>query len=104
MSNDSDPVAGPKIDVAGGDPALSRYLRTSLMVLRDQSDDPGFRARADDVLTGRVGLRDLASDPVFSRGLDPGVKRFGRWWDGLSDQQRAELAAGHLAYQEDENR
>lgn len=102
MTDDHGLGEGPMIDVARGDPALSRYLRTCLMVLRDQSDDQGFRARADEVLTGRVGLRDMVSDPVFARGLDPGVERFDRWWDGLSDEQRAELGPDP-AHEEDGN-
>lgn len=81
------------LDVAGGDPALSRHLRNSLTLLRDRSDDPEFRRLADDVLAGRRGLRDVATSPVFAQALNPQVERFARWYEQLSEAERAALAA-----------
>ncbi|HEY0700929.1 MAG TPA: hypothetical protein VGD43_24360 [Micromonospora sp.] len=83
----------PMLDVAQGDPALSRHLRNSLQLLRDRSDDEDFRRLADDVLAGRRGLRDVATAPEFSRVLNPQVERFAERWEELSDAERAALAA-----------
>lgn len=81
------------LDVAGGDPALSRHLRNSLTLLRDRSDDPEFRRLADDVLAGRRGLREVATSPVFAQALNPQVERFAQRYEQLSDAERAALAA-----------
>jgi hypothetical protein len=83
----------PLLDVAGGDPALSRHLRGSLRLLRDKSDDPEFRRLADDILEGRRGLREASRSPVFARVLDPRVDEFARRYDQLSEDERAGLAA-----------
>lgn len=80
------------LDVAGGDPALSRHLRNSLALLRERSDDPEFRRLADDVLAGRRGLRDVATSPVFAEALNPQVERFAERYEQLSEEERAALA------------
>src|SRR5688500_14255711 len=87
------PDEEPMLDVAAGDPALSRHLRNSLTLLRDRSDDPEFRRLADEVLTGRRGLRDVATSPVFAQALNPQVERFAQRYEELSDEERAALAA-----------
>lgn len=80
------------LDVAQGDPALSRHLRNSLELLRDRTDDQDFRRLADDVLAGRRGLRDVASAPAFARVLNPEVERFAQRYEELSDAEREALA------------
>ncbi|MFY1673585.1 hypothetical protein ACN27G_27085 [Plantactinospora sp. WMMB334] len=83
----------PLLDVAGGDPALSRHLRESLRVLGERTDDPDFRRLVDDVLDGRRGLREAATSPVFASGLDTGVDQFMRRWAEIPESERAEQAA-----------
>jgi hypothetical protein len=36
-------------------------------------------------------VRELVRDPAFERELDQGMVAFGQAWEGLSEEQRAEL-------------
>ncbi len=81
------------LDIARGDPALSRHLRNSLKLLSERSDSPQFRRLIDDVLAGRQGLREIAGSPVFAQALNPQVERFAERYEALSDEERAALAA-----------
>ncbi|GAB3964679.1 hypothetical protein V1634_01065 [Plantactinospora veratri] len=83
----------PLIDVAGGDPALSRRLRESLRILGEETDDPEFRRLVADVLDGRRGLREVVTSPVFASVLDARVDHFVQRWDEIPEEERAELAA-----------
>ncbi|MGI5147085.1 hypothetical protein ACQEVC_12000 [Plantactinospora sp. CA-294935] len=83
----------PLLDVAGGDPALSRHLRDSLKTLSERTDDPEFRRLVADVLEGRRGLREVATSPVFTSALNPRMEQFAQRWAETSEQERAELAA-----------
>ena len=83
----------PVLDVAQGDPALSRHLRNSLKLLRDRTEDRDFQRLADDVLAGRLSLREVATSPSFARVLNPEVERFAERYEALTDEERAELAA-----------
>lgn len=89
----SRPDQEPMIDVAGGDPALSRHLRNCLKVLRDRTDDPEFRELADDIMAGRRGLRDAVASPAFAQAVNPQVERFAQRYEQLSDVERERLAA-----------
>lgn len=86
------PGEEPLIDVAGGDPAVSRQLRRSLAILRERSGNDEFRRLVDDVLAGRSGVRDLAASPVFAAELNPLVERFAEQYAALSDEERRQLA------------
>ena len=95
----------PLLDLAHGDAALSRQLRDSLRLLRERSGDPGFRRLVDDVLAGRVSLRDVHHTAAFAAGIDDGVRQFARGWERLSNDERAELAEeGRLALEEENRR
>ncbi|WP_072752902.1 hypothetical protein [Rhodococcus maanshanensis] len=83
----------PVIDLAGGDPGVSRHLRDVLQKLSERSHDREFKELVEDVLSGRRGLRDVASSPVFARELDPLVAAGARKFTELSEEQRADLAA-----------
>src|SRR5262245_14783842 len=87
-----DPAPEPMLDVARGDQGLSRHLRESLRVLRDRAEDAAFRRQLDDVLSGRLSLREAALTGTFERGLTPHFDRGMRWWEELPEQERARLA------------
>ncbi len=82
----------PMLDVARGDPAVSRHLRDCLRLLRERSDDPSFQRLVDDVLRGRRGLREVCRSPEFAAVLDGRVAQFAPRLDELSDDERARLA------------
>jgi hypothetical protein len=71
----SKPEQEPLLDIARGDAARSRQLRSSLRVLRDRTDNPQFRKLLDDVLAGRTGLRDVARTSLFDQLVSPGVQQ-----------------------------
>ncbi|MDG4790408.1 hypothetical protein O7626_31575 [Micromonospora sp. WMMD1102] len=91
--NKQDEQDEPMLDVAGGDPALSRHLRESLKVLSERTDDPEFRRLVADVLAGRRGLREAAGTPVFASAVDARVDQFIERWAEIPEEERAELAA-----------
>ncbi|MFY1688379.1 hypothetical protein [Plantactinospora sp. WMMB782] len=91
--NEQDEPEEPMLDVAGGDPALSRHLRDSLKVLGERTDDPEFRRLVADVLAGRRGLREAAGSPVFAAAVDARVDQFIERWAEIPEEERAELAA-----------
>ncbi|AUS78527.1 hypothetical protein C1701_09250 [Actinoalloteichus sp. AHMU CJ021] len=88
----SSPEQEPMMDVAGGDPALSRHLRDSLKVLRDASDNPEFQRLADDIIAGRQGLRAAATSDLFAQAMAPHVGQFVERYEQLSEEEREELA------------
>lgn len=71
----SRPEPEPLLDIARGDAARSRQLRSSLNVLRERTDNPQFRKLLDDVLAGRTGLRDAARTPLFAQVVTPHVQQ-----------------------------
>lgn len=81
------------LDVAGGDPALSRHLRNCLKVLRDRTDNPQFRELADDIMAGRRSLRQAFTSPAFAQALNPQVAQFAQRYEQLSTDERERLAA-----------
>jgi hypothetical protein len=83
----------PAIDLAGGDLGVSRHLRGVLQKLSDRSEDREFKNLVDEVLSGRRGLRDVASSPIFARELDPLVTAGAEKFAELSEEQRGDLAA-----------
>lgn len=89
----SRPNREPMLDVAAGDPVLSRHLRNCLTVLRDRTDNPEFRELADDILAGRRSLREAAGSPVFAQALNPQVEQFAQRYEQLGAIEREGLAA-----------
>lgn len=81
------------MDVARGDRAVSRHLRDSLKLLRDKSEDQDFRRQIDDILAGRMSLREAASTGTFERGIaapfEAGMQRF----QELSEEEKDRMAA-----------
>jgi hypothetical protein len=88
----TDPRGEPTMQVAHGDPALARHLRTSLETLRDRSDNDDFRRLANDILNGRADLRDVYFTPAFAAGINLGAEQFAQRWDELSREEQEQLA------------
>ncbi|MGH3905882.1 MAG: hypothetical protein ACRDTE_17135 [Pseudonocardiaceae bacterium] len=89
----SQPDQEPMIDLAGGDPALSRHLRNCLKVLRDRTGNSEVLDFADDVLGGRRSLREAVTSLAFAQALDPQVAQFAQRYERLNDDDRERLAA-----------
>ncbi|WP_127784374.1 hypothetical protein [Rhodococcus sp. X156] len=81
------------LDVAGGDPVLSRQLTDSLRTLSQRSDDRDFSRLVEDVLAGRRTLREAHTDPAYARVMNVHVRAFAQRWEALTDEEKAELAA-----------
>lgn len=87
------------MDVARGDRAVSRHLRESLKVLRDKSEDQDFRRQIDDILAGRVSLREAAFTGTFERGIAAPFEAGMRWFEELPEEEVQEMAAqGETAF------
>jgi len=80
----------PDPEPATGDQTDARRLHASLQRLR-RSPDPVLRDLADDLLAGRLSLRDVTTNnqalPLLQRGLD----RYTEWRKSVSDQEFAQL-------------
>ncbi len=74
-----------------GDQVRAQQLRRNLEAIREQTSDPHVRRVVSEVLKGSRTVRELVRDPAFERELDRGMAAFGQAWEGLSDEQRAEL-------------
>lgn len=95
------PENEPMLDIAHGDAALSKHLRNSLNVLRGKVDDPEFKKMVDDVMSGKVSLRDVASSSVFSRALDPYAQQAAEKFENMTEEECEELArAGEAQFEE----
>lgn len=76
---------------ARGDRARAEQLRRNLETIQEQTLDPHVRRVVGEVLQGSRTVRELVRDAAFERELDRGMAAFGQAWEGLSDEQRAEL-------------
>jgi hypothetical protein len=81
------------LDVARGDRAVNQYLRESLTVLRDNSQDKEFRRLADDVLSGKTSLREAAFTEIFERAVGQPLQENMRHEEPLSEAEIERLAA-----------
>jgi hypothetical protein len=74
------------------DPEQARQLRDSLEQLADKAADPVLQEFAQEVLSGRVGLREATYVPAYSEALIDQTQTFRQYWDSLPESQREELA------------
>jgi len=58
------------VDVARGDAALSREILASLRSIADAGGDPAFAKLVERVVSGELGVRELAGTEAFSSMLD----------------------------------
>ncbi|MGH3428423.1 MAG: hypothetical protein ACRDQZ_12790 [Mycobacteriales bacterium] len=80
----------PLTDSRCGEPELSEELRDALTLLRDHSDNDGFRALVDDMLAGRRGLVEASGTTAFS---DVVFASIARELDQLTEDDKRRLAA-----------
>jgi hypothetical protein len=81
------------MDVARGDRAVNQYLRESLTVLRDNSQDKEFRRLVDDVLSGKASLREAAFTELFERAVGQPLQENLRHEERLSEAEIERLTA-----------
>ncbi|RKS74948.1 hypothetical protein BZB76_3472 [Actinomadura pelletieri DSM 43383] len=71
----------PMMDIARGDQSASRAVRKNLEILRDKSENPQFQRFVQEVLDGRMSLREAARSPLFDAELSPHIDKFKEKWD-----------------------
>lgn len=94
----------PMMDVARGDRAVNQYLRESLTVLRDNSQDKEFRRLVDDVLSGKTSLREAAFTELFERAVGQPLQENLRHEQRLSEAEIEQLEAEERARAEGDGR
>ncbi|KIZ16597.1 hypothetical protein [Streptomyces natalensis] len=75
------------------DPAQARLLRKALERLAEGGAGDTLKEMAQEVLSGRVGLREAATISAYSEAIVAGMQPFKEKWDELSDTERQALAA-----------
>lgn len=81
----SDPFAGMAIS-----PQQAAATRKQLAMLADRATDPRIQQMARDILTGKTDLRSALLSATYEHALNDAMVRFASWYQGLSDEQRAE--------------
>ncbi len=82
-----------------GDAAGAAILRSSLRQLADLEAGTPLAARIDDVLAGRLGMRELAEDPDLVEFAHSGMAAFDELWSQMGPTERAEALAAGAAYE-----
>ncbi|MEV6930824.1 hypothetical protein AB0M46_40920 [Dactylosporangium sp. NPDC051485] len=77
--------------VAHGDPGVARALRQALDRLAGGAAGDDLREMADDVLAGRIGLRQAVLSRAYGEHLQTGLRAFTEYLDNLSPQERQDL-------------
>lgn len=78
----------PMMDVARGDQSASRRVRKNLEILRDKSSDPQFQRFVQEVLDGRMSLREAARSPMFDAELSPHIDTFNEKWEEVMGEDQ----------------
>ena len=84
-----------------GDASGAAILRSSLRQLADLEAGTPLAARIDDVLSGRLGIRELAEDHDLVTFAHGGMAAFDELWAQLGPAERAEALAAGQAYEAD---
>lgn len=93
MNDQSEPrVAADEFMDVARDPEQARQLKKSLQQLADKVNEPILKEFAQEVLAGRVGLREAAASPAYAEALIDKAQTFRHYWESLSEAQREELA------------
>jgi hypothetical protein len=74
------------------DEPTARALRTAVERLRE-CPDPVLRDLADDLLSGRLSLRDVSTSATVRPVLEDGLQRYAQWRASISDEEYARLVA-----------
>ncbi|MGW1839936.1 hypothetical protein [Streptomyces sp. NPDC002067] len=75
------------------DPAQARILRKALERLAEGGAGDTLKEMAQEILSGRVGLREASKISAYSEALVTGMQPFKEKWDETSDSERQNLAA-----------
>ncbi|MBB1256603.1 hypothetical protein H3146_25120 [Streptomyces sp. OF3] len=90
------------LDIAR-DPADARSLRNSLELLRKGAAGPILKEMAEEVLSGRLSLRQAVNVSSYAEAGLAESRDFQEKWAAMSDAEREELAAqGEAAHREAE--
>lgn len=82
----------PLLDVAGGDPAVSRQLKEALRLLATNSPDPALREQIGAVLDGKLAVRDFVRAEAFNQTLDRVMPAALADYEAMPEEQRQRLA------------
>ncbi|MFE9022303.1 hypothetical protein ACFYNL_27595 [Streptomyces sp. NPDC007808] len=81
------------LEMSQGDPAQARLLRKSLETLAAGHGGDALKEMAQEVLSGRVGLRDAVNVSAYADQLIERAAPMAEKWASLTEAQREELAA-----------
>ncbi len=81
------------LEMSQGDPAQARLLRKSLETLAAGHGGDALKEMAQEVLSGRAGLRDAVNVSAYADRLIEQAAPMAEKWAALSEAQREELAA-----------
>ncbi|MFI7387103.1 hypothetical protein [Streptomyces sp. NPDC049813] len=73
------------------DPVQQRLLRKALEIFRRGEAGPALKEMAQEVLAGRVGLREAARIPAYAEAVIDRGQDFRQRWDAMSDAERETL-------------
>ncbi|WP_327705028.1 hypothetical protein [Streptomyces decoyicus] len=91
-------------DMAGS-PAEARAIRKALEMVADGGAGGTLKEMAQEVLTGRIGLRDALNVSAYTEQMAEQAQPIRERWDGLSEREREAMAAAgerYLAEQQQE--
>ncbi|MFI7344464.1 hypothetical protein ACIBUY_41765 [Streptomyces sp. NPDC050085] len=74
------------------DPVQQRLLRKALEVFRRGDSGPVLKEMAQEVLAGRVGLRDATRVSAYAEEVIEQGQEFRNRWDAMPDREREALA------------
>jgi hypothetical protein len=86
------------------DPAAASIMRKSLEQLAKGGAGEVLKEMADEVLSGRVGLREAVSIPSYANHMIDKFQASRQEWDSLSEMDRERLAVDGERFLEDERR
>ncbi|MFI9260252.1 hypothetical protein ACIGT4_21505 [Streptomyces sioyaensis] len=87
-----------------GDPAAAQVMRKGLEQLAKGGAGGALKEMAEEVMSGRVGLREAVSVPAYSDQLIEKFHVFKQDWDSLSEMEREQRAADGERFLEDQRR
>jgi hypothetical protein len=80
------------MNFVGGDAEGARSLRRALEALRDSAEvAPGLQARVAAVLSGDLGMRELAADRGLQEIAGQGIDQLREELDDMSPEDRSDL-------------
>ncbi|WP_406476956.1 hypothetical protein [Streptomyces platensis] len=91
------------LDIAK-DPAAARVMRKGLEQIAKGGAGEILKEMAQEVISGRVGLREAVRIPAYSDQMIEKFEAFKQDWDSLSEMERQQRAAEGGRYLEDQRR